>query len=81
MAYLLTGVQHLKSGDVIMPVHRYDTTDAWKEKYHREAQYAINNADFIGLGIKVFDETTMQDVFTDVWARENTNNQQNQQNA
>jgi len=70
MAYLLTGVQHTKDGDAIMPVHRYETADAWKEKYHREAQYAINNADFNGLGIKVFDEATLQDVFTDIWVRE-----------
>ena len=70
MAYLLTGVQHTTDGDVIMPVHRYDNNDAWKEKYHREMDYAISNPKFLGLGIKVFEEATLQDVFTDVWSRE-----------
>ena len=72
MAYLLTGVQHLKTGDVVMPVHSYESNDDWKEKYHREMQYAINNADFLGLGIKVFDQVTLQDVFVDIWVRENS---------
>ena len=71
MAYLLTGVQHLKSGDAIMPVHSYESVDEWKEKYHREMQYAINNGDFLGLGIKVFNDATLQDVFVDIWVREN----------
>lgn len=71
MAYLLTGVQHLKSGDAIMSVHSYESVDKWKEKYHREMQYAINNADFLGLGIKVFNDVTLQDVFVDIWVREN----------
>lgn len=53
MAYLLTGVQHTTDGDIIMPVHRYDNNDAWKEKYHREMDYAISNPKFLGLGIKV----------------------------
>ena len=71
MAYLLTGVQHLKSGDAIMPVHSYESVDEWKEKYHREMQYAINKGDFLGLGIKVFNDATLQDVFVDIWVREN----------
>lgn len=69
MAYLLTGVQHTTEGDSIMSVHRYETTDGWKEKYHREMDYAISNPTFLGLGIKVFEESTLEDVFTDVWVR------------
>ena len=36
MAYLLTGVQHLKTGDVVMSVHSYENNDDWKEKYGRK---------------------------------------------
>lgn len=70
MAYLLTGVQHTTDGDTIMPVHRYENKDDWKEKYHREMDYAISNPKFLGLGIKVFEEGTLQDVFKDIWSRE-----------
>lgn len=69
MAFLLTGVQHKVDGDTIMSVHKYETTDAWKEKYHREMDYAISNANFIGLAIKVLDYATLEDVFVDVWVR------------
>lgn len=69
MAFLLTGVQHKADGDTIMSVHKYETTDAWKEKYHREMDYAISNVNFIGLGIIVLDYATLETVFTDVWVR------------
>lgn len=70
MAYLLTGVQHLKTGDVVMPVNSYNTEDEWKEKWHREMQYAMTNADFLGLGIKVFNDTTLQDILVDNWVKQ-----------
>lgn len=70
MAYLLTGVQHLKTGDVVMPVNSYNTEDEWKEKWHREMQYAMTNADFLGLGIKVFSDTTLQDILVDNWVKQ-----------
>lgn len=70
MAYLLTGVQHTTDGDTVMSVHRYENNDDWREKYHREMDYAISNPKFLGLGIKVFEEATLQDVFIDVWTRE-----------
>ena len=70
MAYLLTGVQHMKDGDATMPVKGYATRDEYLEKYHREMDYAISNKDCIGLGIKVFDDTTLQDVLVDIWVRE-----------
>lgn len=72
MAFLLTGVQHQTTGDTVMSVHQYETTDEWKEKYHREMDYAISNPTFLGLGIKVFDMATLEDVFIDVWVRENS---------
>lgn len=70
MAYLLTGVQHTKDGDITMPVKGYATKDEYLEKYHREMDYAISNKEFIGLGIKVFDQMTLQDVLIDIWTRE-----------
>ena len=70
MAYLLTGVQHLKTGDVVMPVSSYNTEDEWKEKWHREMQYAMTNADFLGLGIKVFNDATLQDIMVDNWIKQ-----------
>lgn len=70
MAYLLTGVQHLKNGDVVMPVNSYNSEDEWKEKWHREMQYAMTNADFLGLGIKVFNDDTLQDIMVDNWVKQ-----------
>lgn len=70
MAYLLTGVQHTKNGDITMPIKGYATRDEYLEKYHREMDYAISNKEFIGLGIKVFDQATLQDVLIDIWTRE-----------
>ena len=70
MAYLLTGVQHLKTGDVVMPISSCNTEDEWKEKWHREMQYAMTNADFLGLGIKVFNDTTLQDILVDNWVKQ-----------
>lgn len=72
MAYLLTGVQHTKDGDITMPVKGYATKDEYLEKYHREMDYAISNKEFIGLGIKVFDQATLQDVLIDIWTRESS---------
>lgn len=69
MGFLLTGVQHKADGDTIMSIHKYETTDAWKEKYHREMDYAISNANFIGLGIIVLDYATLETVFSDIWVR------------
>lgn len=70
MAYLLTGVQHLKTGDVIMPILSCSTEDEWKEKWHKEMQYAMTNDDFLGLGIKVFNDATLQDIMVDNWVKQ-----------
>lgn len=70
MAYLFTGVQHLKTGDVIIPMLEFNTIDDYKKKYHEEMSYAMSNDDFLGLGIKVFDEITLMDVLIDRWSRQ-----------
>lgn len=74
MAYLLTGIQHLKTGDVVMPINSYNTEDEWKEKWHKEMQYAMTNDDFLGLGIKVFNDATLQDVLVDNWIKQSNQN-------
>lgn len=70
MAYLLTGVQHTTNGDIVIPTIEYQTIDDCKKKYHEEMSHAMNSEDFSGLGIKVFDKTTLIDVFVDNWVRQ-----------
>lgn len=70
MSYVFTGVQHLKSGDVVIPALGFETKDAYLQKYHHEMDYAMNNEDFLGLGIKVYDTVSVQDVLIDNWVRE-----------
>ena len=70
MSYVLTGVQHLKSGDVVIPALGFETKDAYLQRYHHEMDYAMSNEDFLGLGIKVYDTASVQDVLIDNWVRE-----------
>ena len=67
--YILLMVQHTKSGDVIAPALGFDTTDAWKAKYHQEMAYAMANDDFLGLSVLVTDGS-LHTVFADNWVRE-----------
>ena len=69
MAFLFTGVQHLKTGDAVIPIEEHGTEDGYKKRYHEEMSYAMNNADFIGLGIKVFNSATLEDVLKDNWVK------------
>lgn len=67
--YYFTGIQHTKTGDVAIPVLGYETVDAYKQKYHHEMDYAMSNADFLGLTILVFDNTGSI-VLSDNWVKE-----------
>ena len=49
--FYLTGIQHTKSGDIAIPVLGYETVDGYLAKYHHEMDYAMSNADFLGLTI------------------------------
>ena len=69
MSFILTGVQHTKTGDVVIPSFEYETVDDYKAKYHHEMDYAMNNENFTGLGIKVFDKDGLFDVLCDNWTR------------
>ena len=69
MSYVFTGVQHTKSGDVIIPSIEFETEDAYKARYHQEMAYAMASDDFLGLGIKVFDKGTLADVLVDNWVK------------
>lgn len=65
----LTGVQHLKSGDVVIPVLGYEKKDQYLAKFHTEMAYAMNNQDFNGLTIIVFDNSGSI-VLHENWVRE-----------
>lgn len=67
--YILNMVQHTKSGDVVAPALTYNSTDAWKAKYHNEMAYALANENFIGLSILVTDGS-LNRVFSENWIRE-----------
>lgn len=71
MAYVFTGVQHTKEGDVIIPPVEFEKQDDYMAKYHQEMAYAMSNQDFLGLGIKVFDKGTLDDVLKENWIRNN----------
>lgn len=57
MIYNFTGVQHLKSGDITIPVIAFEDEEACEAKFHHEMEYAITNKEFNGLTIIIFDNT------------------------
>ena len=69
MSYILTGVQHTTSGDVVIEATEYASKNEYEQRYHHEMDYAMSNNNFIGLGIKVFTKDTLNDVLKDTWVR------------
>lgn len=67
--FYFTGIQHTTSGDTVMPVLGYETRDGYVRKYLQEKSYAMDNSDFIGLTVLVFDNTGAI-VFSENWVRE-----------
>lgn len=67
--FRFTGVQHLKDGDITIPVVEYPTRDGYKQRYHHEMDYAMSNNDFLGLSILVFGDNG-KSIFDDDWVRE-----------
>lgn len=57
MIYNFTGIQHLKSGDITIPVIAFEDEEACEAKFHHEMEYAITNKEFNGLTIIIFDNT------------------------
>ena len=57
MIYNFTGVQHLKSGDITIPVIAFEDEEACEARFHHEMEYAITNKEFNGLTIIIFDNT------------------------
>lgn len=55
MVYNFTGVQHLKTGDITIPLSSFEKEDDYLSKYHQEMSYALANNNFNGLTIIVFD--------------------------
>ena len=66
--FIFMMVQHTKSDDVVAPALTYETTDAWKAKYHNEMSYAIADENFIGLSILVTDGS-LKRIFFENWIR------------
>ena len=62
-------VKHTKTGDVLGQTLTFNTRDEWLLEYHSQMKNAINNADVIGMSIKVLD-SQLNDVFSDNWVRE-----------
>ena len=71
--YYLTGVQHTTGGDIAIPVAGY-SVDGYKKKYHEEMAYAMNNAEFLGLSIIVFNGSGSV-VLSDNWVRTASENE------
>lgn len=67
--FYFTGVQHTKSGDTVIPVAGYEKRDGYLKKFHEEMAYALNNTDFIGLDILVFDNSANA-VLKESWVKE-----------
>lgn len=68
-----TGIQHTKSGDIVIPTLGYENYDDCKQKCSHEMDYAISNKDFLGLTILVFDGNgNKNDDLSDNWIRQNT---------
>ena len=67
--YTYLQVKHTKTGDVLGQPLTYNTRDEWLLEYHSQMKNAINNADVIGMSIKVLD-SQLNDVFSDNWVRE-----------
>lgn len=70
MSFILTGVQHKKTGDEIIPSKKYETKDAYMQEYFTEMANAMGDDEFLGLGIKVFESGTLKDVLTENWIRQ-----------
>lgn len=62
-------VKHTKTGDVLGQTLTYNTRDEYLLEYHQQMKNAINNADVIGMSIKVVD-MQLNIVFADNWVRE-----------
>lgn len=70
--FYLTGIQHTKTGDVVIPTLGYEHEDEYLQKWHHEMDYAMSNDEFLGLNIIVFNESG-QIVLNDKWVKTNFN--------
>lgn len=61
-------VKHTTSGDVLGQTLTFNTYDEWLLEYHQQMKNAINNADVLGVSVKVLD-MQLNVVFTDNWIR------------
>ncbi len=66
--FYLTGIQHSKEGDAIIPTVTYSTEDEYLQKWHHEMDYAMSNEKLNGLTMIVFDESGRV-VLNENWVR------------
>ena len=69
MQYNYLQVKHTKTGDILGQTLTFDSVDAYLLEYHTQMKNAINNADVLGMDIRVLDMQLNQ-VFADKWIRE-----------
>ena len=61
-------VKHTTSGDVLGQTLTFETYDAMLLEYHQQMKNAINNADVLGVDVKVFD-MQLNIILADKWIR------------
>ena len=61
-------VKHTTSGDVLGQTLKFETYDAMLLEYHQQMKNAINNADVLGVDVKVFD-MQLNIILADKWIR------------
>ena len=66
--YNYVQIKHTTTGDVLGQMLTFNTWDEMLLEYHQQSKNAINNADVLGLDIKVFD-MQLNVVFEDKWIR------------
>lgn len=69
MTYNFTGVQHLKTGDITIPINAYEEKNECLAKYHHEMEYALTNDNFLGLTIIIFNNRG-EIIMHENWIRE-----------
>ena len=61
-------VKHTTSGDVLGQTLTFNTYDEMLLEYHQQMKNAINNADVLGVDVKVFD-MQLNIILADKWVR------------
>lgn len=78
MKYTYLQVKHTANeGDIIGQALTFDSVDKYLLEYHTQMKNAINNANVLGMSIKVVD-IQLNEVFSEQWVREAAEPEQTQ---